>query len=540
MKSRLIAIIVGVMLFVVLALQNTAVFALEPTINNQSVSIPENATNGSSTTPSQIVASDPEQGSNNLTFLVTGGTGQSMFNVSSSGSITYNGSGTLDYESATKSYTLVVQVTDTQALSASATVTVNVSNVADVDPVIDDQGFLVPENSANNTTVGTIAVTDPENDAHIFNVTGGTGTGIFSVDASSGQIKVTNSSALDFETPPNSYTLEVTVKDVGSNNTDSATMTIDVTNVNEPPTIPNYPFSVSEAASNGTVVGTVTGVDPEGLAVSYAIVGSTPFAVNSSTGQITVANANQLDFETQPQIVITVKASDPASNFANSTVTITVTNENDAPQTSGIPDVVVNEGAAPTNINLRLYFSDAEDTPAALDYAVQNNSNGSLFSSVAIDGSDVLKLTYNSNASGISNITIRATDTGGKFVDSTFKVDINDAPTTSGIADFSVNEDASNTSIDLYTVFDDAEDSDSALTYAIVSNSNNGLFSPPVAISSQRYLVLDYAANANGNSTIKVKATDTGGLSVETQFKVTVIPGKRRTHHDGYQRCAGD
>ncbi|MEZ4516723.1 MAG: cadherin domain-containing protein [Chloroflexota bacterium] len=324
---------------------------------------------------------------------------------------------------------------------------------------------------------------------------------------------------MDHETNP-SFTLNVEVDDEGGNGPDSATMTINVDDVNEAPTVSGGSFSVSEDATNGTVVGTVTGTDPEGLSVSYSIVGSTPFAIGSSSGQITVANTSQLDHETNPVVTISVKASDPANNFNTADVEITVTDVNDPPTSSGIPDVVVNEGSPPTVIHLRDYFSDDEDADAALDFVVQGNSNPSLFSSVEInDSNDYLTLTYVNNASGIANITIRATDTGGKYVDDTFKVDINDAPTTSGIGDFSVNEDASNTTINLYNVFDDAEDADSALTYEVVSNSNGGLVSTSIVKPN---LILNYAKDAFGKATIVVKATDTQGLSVQTEFEVTV------------------
>ncbi len=71
------------------------------------------------------------------------------------GIITYDGDPALDYETTT-SYTLVVKVTDVEQLTAQATVTVNITNVADVDPVVDDQEFGIAENSPNNTLVGTI------------------------------------------------------------------------------------------------------------------------------------------------------------------------------------------------------------------------------------------------------------------------------------------------------------------------------------------------------------------------------------------------
>ena len=103
-------------------------------------------------------------------------------------------------------------------------------------------------------------------------------------------------------------------------------------------------------------------------------------------------------------------------------------------------------------------------------------------------------------------------------------VGANTKPTTSGIADVTVNEDAADTSIDLDSAFADKEDADSALTYKINGNSNASLFASgyPAISGSPRKLILRYATNANGSSNITIRATDSGGLFVETTFKVTV------------------
>ena len=62
---------------------------------------------------------------------------------------------------------------------------------------------------------------------------------------------------------------------------------------------------MNENAANGTVVGTVAASDPDaGDTLSYAITGGNTggaFAINATTGQITVNNSAALDFETQPE-----------------------------------------------------------------------------------------------------------------------------------------------------------------------------------------------------------------------------------------------
>ena len=98
--------------------------------------------------------------------------------------------------------------------------------------------------------------------------------------------------------------MTVEIEDEGGQ-TDTALVTISLTNVNENPVVSPGTFEISEAANNGAVVGTVTASDPEGGALTYSILGQTPFAINAGSGQLTVADSSQLDYEADPQLTFT-------------------------------------------------------------------------------------------------------------------------------------------------------------------------------------------------------------------------------------------
>ena len=104
--------------------------------------------------------------------------------------------------------------------------------------------------------------------------------------------------------------------------------------------------------------------------------------------------------------------------------------------------------------------------------------------------------------------------------DGAFLRRLGSSPTTSGIADVTVEEDSSDTAIDLFTAFDDAESSDGHLVYEVIGNTNPELFSA-VGINNGR-LELSYAPDAFGAANLTVRATDPGGLAVETTFAVNV------------------
>jgi hypothetical protein len=70
--------------------------------------------------------------------------------------------------------------------------------------------------------------------------------------------------------------------------------------------------------------------------------------------------------------------------------------------------------------------------------------------------------------------------------------------------------------------FADLENGGSGLTYSIRSNSNPGLFDSATINPSTKQLVLNAASSVSGRATILVRATDAGGLFVETPVTVDV------------------
>ncbi len=117
---------------------------------------------------------------------------------------------------------------------------------------------------------------------------------------------------------------------------------------------------------------------------------------------------------------------------AAATVSITVNPVNDNPTVQAtISNVVVNEDAADTVFNLYPYFQDIENTDAQLTYTVSGDTNPSLFTAVTITDPTNFRLDYAPNANGIADIAIRATDSGGLWVEDAFRVTVNavnDAP----------------------------------------------------------------------------------------------------------------
>jgi hypothetical protein len=139
--------------------------------------------------------------------------------------------------SALTTFSLTIKVTDngTPVLASTAGVTINDTNSP---PVIAPQTFAVNENMPNGTLVGTVVATDPNtSQTKTFLIVSGNLNSTFSINAISGAIVVTNSAALNFEATPK-YSLVIKVQDNGTPTLSTqATVTINVTNVNEAPVI---------------------------------------------------------------------------------------------------------------------------------------------------------------------------------------------------------------------------------------------------------------------------------------------------------------
>src|SRR5690606_6750320 len=82
-------------------------------------------------------------------------------------------------------------------------------------PEIRDQTFAIRGGAYPNTSIGVVEVTDlnAAESHHSFEITGGTGAGIFGIDADSGRIFVTDTEGLS---SGSSFTLKVRARDTGS------------------------------------------------------------------------------------------------------------------------------------------------------------------------------------------------------------------------------------------------------------------------------------------------------------------------------------
>ncbi len=199
------------------------------------------------------------------------------------------------------------------------------------------QEFYLAEDAANNVVVGTLQSTD-QNAGQVlsYSITGGTGAGIFSIDANTGIMSVLDNTTLDYETTT-SYTLDMKVIDAGGLS-DTQTITINIADVmeNTASVIDAATFTISETAVNDDDVGTVTSTDAEGDTTTYTInSGNTGnvFKINATTGLIEINDASQLDYDAKSSYSLQIRSLDnnALGLYGYRTLTINITDVDEAP-----------------------------------------------------------------------------------------------------------------------------------------------------------------------------------------------------------------
>ncbi|MDB5387458.1 MAG: hypothetical protein JWM11_3104, partial [Planctomycetaceae bacterium] len=326
-----------------------------------------------------VLATDPDTTApdKTLTYSLSSNPGNVFAINPSNGILSVVNSAALDFE-ITRQFIVGVTVADggTPSYSATENVTVMITNVNEP-PSIAPQLFSVAENSPAGTVVGKVIATDPDQlvpfNTLTFSLSNNPGN-VFSITATgpdAGQITVANPAALDFETTTQ-FIVGVTVADGGSPSLSlTQNVIVNVTNVNEPPTINlNQVFTIPGDSAANAPVGKALASDPEHGNLTYSILSGlpgNPFTIDASNGNITVSSPKPtLDFTTTPTFTLQVQVTDTGNLSATQAVTVNLTQPNRAPIIGGgsstvtftkkhpavplMPNLTVNDPDSPTDL----------------------------------------------------------------------------------------------------------------------------------------------------------------------------------------------
>jgi T1SS-143 domain-containing protein len=350
-----------------------------PTITSgATASVAENIT--PSTVVYQAAATDPEKGA--LTYSLSG-TDAALFNINAiSGEVTFKASP--DYEAPKDNgknnvYDITVTAKDAGGLTSSQSVAISVTDVNEAPTVTSSTTASVTENTTASTVVYQASATDPEKGALTY-ILSGADKDLFNIDTNTGA--VTFKASPDFETPldngkNNIYDIVVTAKDSGGL-TDSQSVAITVTNVNEAPTITSgATASVAENTSTSTVVYQTIAADPEGKPLTYSLSGADKdlFSI-SNTGAVTFKVSP--DYETPKDVGgnnvydISVNVSDGVNAPVSQAVAIKVTDVSELAATANTYNIGTAAGSdrySALNLNSSAYTYVKSNDPNIQDAA---------------------------------------------------------------------------------------------------------------------------------------------------------------------------
>jgi gliding motility-associated-like protein len=438
-----------------------------PSIGDYSISIDEDTPNFWTIhdIDDENTGNDTDNNGDAITYSLTAGNVDNIFGINpANGYITVDDNTNLDYESR-EVYYLTINASD-GSTSDNAVITVNINNINDNNPLIADSTISISEADTNNKPVidindlNTSDDTDLDEEALLYSIQSGNGAGVFGIDANTGELFIADNSSLDYEVTKQ-YTLVIRADD--GVNTDDATITIDVTGINDNnPLISDITIGLNENTANTTLVHDVdddntsadTDIDEEAL--TYSIVSGNAagvFTINSSTGEITVLDNSNLDFETNPQFVLTVRADD-GENTDDAVITINV---NDIVEVvsftiDAISNVTINENTAYTSVTPSITGTPI-DTLAytisgadAADFSIDPNTGV-----VTMVGRNY-EIPVDANTDNVYELTITATDADGNSDSEDWTVTVLDVIeaasfTIDAISNVTVNENTAYTSV---------------------------------------------------------------------------------------------
>ncbi len=494
--------------------------------------VAENAAIGASVGLSAF-ASDADGTTNAISYSLDNDAGGRFAINSSTGEVTV--AGAIDREAAA-SYDITVRASSADSSSNTQTFTINVNDVDefDVGTVTDNDAAAntVAENAGLGTIVGLTGLAsdaDATNNTISYWLDDDAG-GRFAIHATTGV--VTLNGALDYESASShSVTIRATSSD-GSSSTQS--FTINVTDVNESPisTISDADAAadfVLENATAGTAVGvTALATDPDGSdTVSYSLDDNAGgrFAINNSTGVVTVAGT--LDREAAGSYDITVRATstDATTTTRSFTITLGDVDEFDVgtiTDSDAAPNVVDENAVIGTAAGVTAAASDADATANSISYSLDADAGGR-FAINSSTGVVTVAAGIDREAAASYEITVRATSADGSSNTQTFTIDINDLDefdvgtlTDSDVGANTVAENAGpGTVVGLTGQASDADATNNAITYSLDDDAG-GRFAIHAATGVVTLNgVLDYETSISHSVTIRAASSD-GSTSTQS------------------------
>jgi gliding motility-associated-like protein len=485
-------------------------------------SINENVAAGS--TVGTLSTSDIDAG-NTFTYTLVSGTGSTnnaAFSISGN-DLLMNASP--DFENQ-NSFSIRVRTTDQGGISFDKVFNITINNVNEAPTDIFITQTSIAENSAANTTVGTLSPGDPDPaGSHSYSLVTGTG------DTDNGSFNISGTSLRftgvpDFETK-NSYSIRLRVTDQDAL-TYEKVVAITVTNVNEAPTnIALSASSINENVTANSAIGALSTTDVDAAnTFTYTLVtgtGDTDNAAFNISGSSLTISASP-DFETKNSYSVRVRTTDQNGLTYEKAFAITINNINEAPTDIALIASSINENVTANSTVGALTTTDV-DASNTFTYTLVTGTGDTDNAAFTISGGN-LRITASPNFETKSSysVRVRTTDQGGLTVEKVFAITItnlNEAPTDIALSASSINENVTaNSTIGALSTTD--VDAGSTFTYSLVSgtgDTDNGAFT---INGGNLRITASPNFEAKSSYSVRIRTTDQDGLTYEEAFAITI------------------
>ncbi|MFC5281964.1 putative Ig domain-containing protein [Pedobacter alpinus] len=357
------------------------------------------------------------------------------------------------------------------------------------------------------------------------------------------------------------------VSNDGTVNSNTATVTFNISGVNDDPTFTGLPASVTvvedainadlsgalssgtfndiDAGSNNVTLtlsvnqGTLNYANPFGTGVNITGPGTSTGTFTGTVQNIeTYLNINTNVVYTPPAnlsglnaATLTVSANDNGNTGSGGGQTvvlgqiqINITPVNDAPTDIVLSPTSINENVAANSTVGSLTTTDP-DAGNSFTYTLVAGTGNTDNGSFSISGAN-LRITNSPNfeVKNSYSVRIRTTDQGGLFYEETFTItinNVNETPTDIALSANSINENvAANSQVGTFTTTD--PDASNTFTYTLVAgagSTDNASFN----ISGSSLRITDSPNFEVKNSySVRIRTTDQGSLSYEKVFTINI------------------
>lgn len=220
---------------------------------------------------------------------------------------------------------------------------------------------------------------------------------------------------------------------------------------------------------------------------------------------------------------VSLTAADSGGLTVSVVIPVTINAVNDTPVAAATAPVILDEDAPAIRLPLAGIFTDIDDAVASLTLTISGQPGSTIFAPAVLNGGELIVAPL-PDASGLTAVTVRATDAGGLFAEATWELRVLPVPDPPAVplpAPPALLDPAAEAwNLNAAAFFSDPDPGE-RLTYSIEENTNAALFRD-IRISADGLIESGIAPWRWGSARLRVKATGTDGLSVETWIDLTV------------------